>query len=412
MCVMSDARANLVDSPCQSRCHARVASPTSDDLILGRYRRVAVAGRGSFGRVLQVIDVEAGAARAMKIVPPGPYEDGLLDEFEQLAQLAHPSLPRVFEVGRLAAPLDGLPVGSPWFVAEWIAGGRSDERAWTDPAALWGLLADVAGALASIHAAGIVHGDVAPQNLLVAADGRTVLVDLGLAGATGATHEVRGTPMYMAPEAFGGRAEPRSDLYGLGAAAIRLASGEVPFAGAGLGDVIQEILGGRVRALEGVPRPLADLIARLVSRDVDARPASAIAVLDELDSSRLRSHPPRHGVPPVVGPRRAGGLARRTELTRPWHARSTTTHVRWSSCSAASRRGPTRWSGRPFAATSSRSSRVDSRDSRGRTWHPRRHARRGRGALGRDAGPTGSAPARGHGSSGSRGRRAPRTVRS
>src|SRR6185369_11259937 len=113
----------------------------------------------------------------------------LLDEFEQLAKLRHPSLPRVFDVGRTHEPIGDLPAGSPFFLAEWIAGGRCDARTWSGPdagARIWALIGDVAGALATIHAAGLVHGDVAPQNLLLAEDGRAVLVDLGLAAAAGA----------------------------------------------------------------------------------------------------------------------------------------------------------------------------------------------------------------------------------
>ncbi|MEJ7599194.1 MAG: hypothetical protein WKG01_14905 [Kofleriaceae bacterium] len=107
----------------------------------------------------------------------------------------------------------------------------------------------------------------------------------------------------MAPEAFGGRVEPRSDLYGLGATAIRLATGALPFAGATLGEVIQDILTGRPRALAGMPRPLADLVARLVSRDVDLRPASAIAVLDELDALAPAIAPAaKRRARPIVGP--------------------------------------------------------------------------------------------------------------
>src|SRR6185503_14488184 len=113
----------------------------------------------------------------------------LLDELAVLARLHHPSLPRVFEVGRTPEPIDDVPAGAPFFVAEWIAGGRCDARRWDDPRALWSLIADIAGALAVIHAAGLVHGDVAPQNILMSAssDGtRAILVDLGLATASGA----------------------------------------------------------------------------------------------------------------------------------------------------------------------------------------------------------------------------------
>src|SRR4029079_12466950 len=123
----------------------------------------------------------------------------LLDEYAQLARLAHPSLPRVHEIGRTDAPLalpEPIAAGAPFFVAQWIDGDRCDLVAWDRDLAprLIALIADVAGALAAIHAIGLVHGDVAPQNLMFATAARTahVLVDLGLATATG----VRGTPAY------------------------------------------------------------------------------------------------------------------------------------------------------------------------------------------------------------------------
>ncbi len=285
---------------------------TPEPRILDRYRVVEVVGRGSFGRVLRVIDTGSSHEhRALKVVPPGPYEAMLVDEFEQLAKLRHPSLPRVYEVGRLAAPIattaGELVVGSPFFVAEWIAGLRSDAVAWHGALgpAVWALLADLAGALATIHAGGLVHGDVAPQNVLIAAEDRAVLVDLGLANGAGA----RGTPAYMAPEALAGHLEPRSDLYGLGATVIRLITGRPLFEAATLGELAQRILGGAPpRSLPGVPAPLADLIQRLVAREADARPPSALAVLDELDQlapaiapGSTRRARPKVGPPPAPG---------------------------------------------------------------------------------------------------------------
>ena len=261
-----------------------------------------MVGRGSFGRVLRVIEVATDAVRALKVVPRGAHEAMLLDEFEQLARLRHRSLPEVFEVGRTREPIEDIAAGAPYFVAEWIDGRRSDAQPSTDAAALWSLLADLTGALATIHAGGLVHGDVAPQNILVAAD-RAVLVDLGFASGTGA----RGTPTYMAPEALAGHVEPRSDLYGLGASIVRIVSGRPPFEGATLGELAQRILAGApARPLAGIPAPLADLIRRLLARDVADRPASALAVLDELDQlapaiapGSARRARPKVGAPPA-----------------------------------------------------------------------------------------------------------------
>jgi transcriptional regulator with GAF, ATPase, and Fis domain len=292
-----------------------VAVPSARESLLGRYRIAELIGRGSFGRVLKVVDTQTGEPRALKIalgpakhpIGAAPAEAMLLDEFEQLARLSHPSLPRVFEVGRTAEPIDDVAPGAPFFIAEWIAGGRCDTRQWDDPRALWSLLADIAGALAVIHAAGLVHGDVSPANILLvdpegtrestvvdARDGtRAVLVDLGLGCGEGA----RGTPQYMAPEALAGHVEPRSDLYGLGATAVRLVTGRPLHDAPTLGELVHWIVtAGAPPALPGVPRPLADLIGRLIARDADARPPSALALLDELDQ-----------LAPVIAP----GLARR-----------------------------------------------------------------------------------------------------
>jgi len=266
-----------------------VAVPTARDSLLGRYRVVERIGRGAFGRVLKVIDARTSEPRALKLAAGSRAARGgtaaaeamLVDEFAELARLSHPSLPRVFEVGRTSEPIDDVAAGAPFFIAEWIAGGRADSRDWADPRALWSLLADVAGALAAIHAAGLVHGDVSPANILLVEDStRAVLVDLGLAGGDGA----RGTPHYLAPEALAGYVEPRSDLYALGATAIRLVTGRPLYDAPTLGELAHRIVtGGALPALPALPRPLADLIGRLVARDLEARPPSALALLDELD---------------------------------------------------------------------------------------------------------------------------------
>jgi transcriptional regulator with GAF, ATPase, and Fis domain/Tfp pilus assembly protein PilF len=260
--------------------------PASAPLVLDRYAVLGPVGSGAFGQVFRVLDTQSKATRALKVVPSGPHEGRLLDEFAQLAKLAHPSLPAVYDVGRTRGAIDALPAGSPFFVAEWIDGAPSTALpsladTTTRGARLWSWLADVAGALATIHAAGLVHADVAPGNVLVTAE-RAVLVDLGLAGSDASA---RGTPAFMAPEAFVGRIEPRSDLYSLGATAIAALIGHPPFDAPSIGALVQLVVSRTqpLPPLPDVPAPLVDLITRLLARDVDDRPASALAVLDELD---------------------------------------------------------------------------------------------------------------------------------
>src|SRR5690606_13942296 len=102
-----------------------------------------------------------------------------------------------------------------------------------------------------------------------------------------------------------GHVEPRSDLYGLGATAIRLVTGRPLHEAATLGELVHKIVTADAPPpLSGMPRPMADLIGRLVARDLDARPASALALLDELDQLAPVIAPglARRAHPPVVAP--------------------------------------------------------------------------------------------------------------
>ena len=235
--------------------------------VLARYQIVRRVGTGAFGRVYEVTDLTTGEPRALKVAVRD--QATLLDELQQLARLRHPSLPRVFDVGRTSERIDDIAPGAVFFVAEWIAGEAADACDWHDARTVWSLLADVAGALAVVHAAGIVHGDVAPQNVLVTErERRAMLIDLGLANAVGA----RGTPPYMAPEAFAGHVEPRSDLYALGALVFRLVTGAPPYGGtegvgpASLGELVRRVLAATPPELPQLPAPLADLVRRLFAR--------------------------------------------------------------------------------------------------------------------------------------------------
>jgi transcriptional regulator with GAF, ATPase, and Fis domain/tetratricopeptide (TPR) repeat protein len=263
-------------------------------LLLGRYRIIEEVGRGSFASVARAIDETTGQRVAIKAQHAGVQP--LWAEYQLLRRLRHPSLPVVLDVGRSDVRWAQVAVGTPFFVAQWVEGiaiAKLGPMA-AEPLieVLLTVLRDIAGALSVMHGAGLLHHDVAPDNVLWdETRHRATLIDLGcadgFAGSLDALTSARGTPEYMAPEALIGMAEPRSDLYGLGACAIAIATGHSPFAAAARQSparLLQAILkDGVVEALPMLPTPLAGLLLRLTARAVEHRPRSALATLEELD---------------------------------------------------------------------------------------------------------------------------------
>jgi serine/threonine-protein kinase len=156
------------------------------------------------------------------------------------------------------------------------------------------MLRDVAGGLAAVHRAGIVHRDVKPSNILLAAEGRAMLLDFGLARpmtsrdiSTGS--EIVGTPYYMAPEQCeGGVVDGRCDLYALGVTAYEALSGKRPFGGETPLQVLRAHLDGQPlplhRAAPGVSESLARIVMRLVAKRADDRYPSAESLSEALAS--------------------------------------------------------------------------------------------------------------------------------
>lgn len=173
------------------------------------YRLGEVLGEGATGRVWAATHAELGLLAAIKRVRGGD-----LAEASIIARLDHPHVVRIFDAGTDA---EGA-----WIAMERAAGTLGVARSVDE----WVAALDaVLGGLSAAHAAGVIHGDIKPGNVLVRTDGTAVLSDFGLAGTSAG-----GTPAYMAPEAFGGAASrPTTDLYSVGCLAVTLCSGHPPF---------------------------------------------------------------------------------------------------------------------------------------------------------------------------------------
>jgi serine/threonine protein kinase len=153
------------------------------------------------------------------------------------------------------------------------------------------LAAGIAKALDGIHAAGIAHGDLKPQNVLLSKEGRPFLNDFYLVPrfGTGAEISSMGTPYYMSPEQAAGRpVNPASDMYSFGVLLYELLSGEMPYARKpkNLSDMMRMVENGEAvplgaRRSESVPG-LEKLLSRLLSKVPDERPPRGLEVADAL----------------------------------------------------------------------------------------------------------------------------------
>ncbi len=245
--------------------------PTVGTLLLDRYRLGERLGRGGFGSVHHAVDTLAGRAVAIKFldgVPPG-MTWRVRDEIAWLRILALRGVPRVLDEGEAS--------GCPWFAMEHVEGERFPGHG--TPVA-WSRLAPTAIALldtlAVIHAAGLVHLDLKPANVLVADGPRLTLLDFGIsARGRGRASDVvalrAGTPPYAAPEQLeGGALGPAADLYAVGVM-LHEALGTQP--------------GGAFPA--DVPAHVRALLVRLVDPQPTRRPPSCHHVLAELEHRRF-----------------------------------------------------------------------------------------------------------------------------
>ncbi|NDZ80670.1 serine/threonine protein kinase [Streptomyces sp. SID10853] len=235
----------------------------------GRYQVQRVLGRGGFGEVWEALDHNLNRRVAIKFITGvAQYPEAarrFAREARILASLNHGSIVTVHDAGTIDH--GGLPL--PYLVMEMLHGGTW-ETAWPDSAVETG--ARLADALAHVHAANVVHRDVKPANIMICTDGRTVLMDFGIARDDNSltrtvttTGKAFGTPAYMAPEQFGGAgATPASDVYALGLVLVEKLTGQ-------RGPAAQ--LTGAARA--AVPGHLVPLLTRMTSHLPQDRPSAA-----------------------------------------------------------------------------------------------------------------------------------------
>ena len=207
-------------------------------LLPPRYRDPRHLARGGMGDVYRATDTQLGRTVAIKVLSDRYADDeSVRERFKREALAAarlsgSPNIVTIFDVGESG--------GHPYIVMELLEGGTLEDRLRAggaqDPADVLRWLGQAASALDAAHAAGVVHRDVKPGNLLLNGRGEVSVADFGVASAVGLdsmtmTGTVLGTAGYLSPEqARGERATPASDRYALGVVAYELLTGKRPFA--------------------------------------------------------------------------------------------------------------------------------------------------------------------------------------
>jgi eukaryotic-like serine/threonine-protein kinase len=257
---------------------------------LSRYTVEKPLGRGGMATVELAEDTELRRKVAIKRLSASLVGDDVLQErfFREArlaAALSHPNLVAVYDVG----DEDGLP----YIVMEYVEGETLAElmrrEGPSDADRAVELLVQVCAGLEHAHAAGLVHRDIKPQNLLVRSDGVVKIADFGIARTLQATQltqvgTVLGTAAYLAPEqAAGEQVTAAADIYSLGAVAYELLSGRTPYEFESLAD-----LAVKQRQppppLRGVPAHVERAVLRALAFKPANRPRSAAAFAAELSS--------------------------------------------------------------------------------------------------------------------------------
>ncbi|MFW5966750.1 MAG: serine/threonine protein kinase, partial [Persicimonas sp.] len=307
-----------------------------------RYEDLGLLTRGGMGEIRRMRDDDLNRVAIMKVIRPERYDKRIallrfIEEAQVTAQLAHPGIPAVHELGRLAD-------GRLYFTMREVQGRTLDEAIedvhrdfdgdlLAESESGWSLrglieaLEDICATLGFAHSQGVVHRDLKPQNIMVGDFDVVQVLDWGIAKVAGRTvtdtengddplaavetnlerEETRagvvmGTAAYMAPEQVRGQTEriqPATDVFALGVLLYEMLVGRPPFAGDATLKILLQILEGPktpVTDIEHVPEVLAEICARALSPDPKDRFANAArmgeAIEDWLEGTarRERAH--------------------------------------------------------------------------------------------------------------------------
>jgi serine/threonine-protein kinase len=308
-----------IDSFLRAAAHVPSLPQRGRDLeegtLVGRHRIVRELGRGGMGVVYEAEDVELSRRVALKLLletkDDRERRARFLREARAAALLSHPNIATVFDIGETE---DGAV-----FIAMELVRGSSlrellDARGALPVDEALRIALQIARGLAEAHAAGVVHRDLKPDNVMIDEDGNAKIVDFGLAkmidgavarsaGVSTQDGKLLGTPSYMAPEqAKSSSVGPTADVFSLGVVLFELLTGTRPFAGATVVDVLVAIARDEPsppsKRMPAIPRAVDRVVMKCLAKDPTTRWENAAAVADALEAASREA--PKSRTKPLV----------------------------------------------------------------------------------------------------------------
>jgi eukaryotic-like serine/threonine-protein kinase len=271
---------------------------------LGQYKILDRIGVGGIGEVYRARDTQLGRTVAIKLLTADVSADGELRErflrdANATMALSHPNIAALYEIGDEQ--------GYVFLVFEFAPGDRLNAviagRA-INPRRAINLGIQIADALADAHAAGILHGDIKPDNIIVTPKGNAKILDLGLSDWTGggelrraaaamtadsADTAARATVPYMSPEqALGGQVDERTDIFSLGTVMFEMLTGRLPFNASTSSALAMQIVQAAPPAPStlnrALPREIDAIVGKALAKSLERRYESAATLAAELRS--------------------------------------------------------------------------------------------------------------------------------
>jgi len=266
---------------------AALTEPSPDALgSWGPLRLVQKVGQGAFGEVYRAWDTRLDREVALKLLFASLAESdaratSIIEEGRLLARVRHPNVATIYGAERIENRV-GL-----WME---FVNGRTLEQLLQQsgvlsPAEVINIGVELCHAISAVHGAGLLHRDIKTHNVMLADDGRVVLMDFGTGRELndGATTGLAGTPLYLAPELLsGGAPTVRSDIYSVGVLLYHLLTGSYPVQGRGLRELRTAHECGTRTSVRTARPDLSPKLARVIERAIDPQPARRYQNADAL----------------------------------------------------------------------------------------------------------------------------------